>query len=144
MKKIINGTLCNTETAKPLGEYENLADPTDSAWYLERLYVTRSGKYFLHGSGNAMSLYSKALGNGWTKGTNEIILLDGADAARKWAEEHFKADDYIAAFGNPDEGEKNGFYVSISSATRAKLDAERDRTGETLGEIVDRVLSGNL
>lgn len=142
MKRIIKGKKCNTETAKLLGEREKHNDPTAGDWYCDKLYLTKSGAYFLYGYGNWQSKYSKRFGEGRISGGDEWELFPNASAARQWAEENLTADDYIAAFGEPGDDETEFIAVRISAEARAKLDAERDRTGETLGAIVDRAIMG--
>ena len=49
MKKVINGALYDTKTAKLLGE-DSYSNPGDFHYWTEQLYRTKSGKYFLHGT----------------------------------------------------------------------------------------------
>ena len=101
MKKIINGKLFNTETAKCIGCYQ-YSYPGDFHYCREALYRKRSGEYFLHGEGGPNSIYQKDLGsNQWSGG--ESISPMSADEAKEWAEENLDADDYIAEFGEPEE-----------------------------------------
>lgn len=142
MKKITNGVLCNTETARLLGEMEYMSNPSDKSWYCERLYKTKTGKYFLYGYGNWGSPYAKPTGNGGYKDGENIVLFPTPSAAREWAEKKINPDAYIAVFGEPEEDGEVDIKVTITTQARAKLDAERDRTGETLSAIVDRVIMG--
>ena len=59
MKKVINGALYDTSTAKLLGE-DSYSNPGDFQHWVETLYRTKSGKYFLHGKGGAMTKYGYA------------------------------------------------------------------------------------
>lgn len=101
MKKIINGKMYNTETAKLIGEWGNGYNRIDFHWTEEDLYKKKNGEYFLHGAGGAMSKYQEPCGNGWS-GSDKIIKMT-PDEARKWAEEHLTADQYIEEFGEPEE-----------------------------------------
>ena len=47
MKKIINGRLYDTGTAKEIGCYENGYGAGDFRYYYESLYRKRTGEYFL-------------------------------------------------------------------------------------------------
>lgn len=130
MKKVINGSLYDTETAKLLGE-DSYSNPRDFAHWRESLYRTKSGKYFLHGEGGAMTKYAVCVAqNEWSSG-EKIIPLD-LDSAQKWAEEHLDGDEYVRAFGEPEERTT----IMISAATKARLSDIKAKTGKSFGEIV--------
>ncbi len=130
MKKVISGALYDTETAKLLGE-DSYSNPGDFQYWVETLYRTKSGKYFLHGKGGAMTKYAVSVGlNEWSGG-EKIIPLD-LESAQAWAEEHLDGDEYIRAFGEPEERTT----VLLSAATRAQLSEIKARTGKTFGEII--------
>ena len=140
MKKVVQGKQLNTETAKLIGEHSHLL-PGDLDYFSESLYRTKSGSYFVYGEGGPRSQYARQSGqNNWSGGYAFELL--SREQAAKWAEEHLSGDEYIAEFGEPDEDGIEIMTIRISSATRAKLDAERDRTGETLSVIVDRAIMG--
>ena len=130
MKKVINGSLYDTETAKLLGE-DSYSNPRDFAHWRESLYRTKSGKYFLYGAGGALTKYAVCVGQNEWSGGEKIIPLD-LDSAQKWAEEHLDGDEYIKAFGEPEERTT----VMISAATKAKLSDIKAKTGKSFGEIV--------
>ena len=99
MKKIINGRQYDTDKARQLG-VDGGGDGF-SAWS-EELYQKRTGEYFIYGEGGPMTKYAKSTGqNSWSGGSKIIPL--SAENARKWAEEHLDADDYIELFGEPEE-----------------------------------------
>lgn len=130
MKKVISGVLCDTETAKMLGEYEH-EHKSSFHWYTERLYRTRSGKYFLHGEGHAASPYAKKVTQcEWAPG--EAIKLMPPEAARQWAEDHLDAGEYIAAFGEPEEMSS----VLISEETKTKLVELKRKTGKDIDRLI--------
>lgn len=130
MKKVINGSLYDTETAKLLGE-DSYSNPRDFAHWRESLYRTKSGKYFLHGEGGAMTKYAVCVAQNEWSGGKKIIPLD-LDSAQKWAEEHLDGDDYLAAFGEPEERTT----VMISAATKARLSDIKAKTGKSFGDII--------
>lgn len=141
MKKIINGKLYNTDTARNLGSYENIADAGNFHYFSEALYQKRTGEYFLHGQGGPMSRYAEAIDqNSWAWG--ERIAPLSVEAARKWAEEHLDADDYAAAFGMPDEGDDavEAIHVQVSAAIMAEVRAQAAANGESLRAFVERAL----
>ena len=130
MKKVINGALYDTETAKPLGE-DSYSNPGDFQHWVETLYRTKSGKYFLHGKGGAMTKYAVCVAQNEWSGGEKIIPLD-LDSAQKWAEEHLDGDEYIRAFGEPEERTT----IMISAATKARLSDIKAKTGKSFGDIV--------
>ena len=130
MKKVINGSLYDTETAKLLGE-DSYSNSRDFAHWRESLYRTKSGKYFLHGEGGAMTKYAVCVGQNEWSGGEKIIPLD-LESAQKWAEEHLDGDEYIRAFGEPEERTT----VMISAATKARLSDIKAKTGKSFGDII--------
>lgn len=130
MKKVISGVLCDTDTAKVLGEYEH-EHKSSFHWYTERLYRTKSGKYFLYGEGHAASPYAKKVAQSeWAPG--EAIKLMPPEAARQWAEEHLDAGEYIAAFGEPEEMSS----VLIADETKTKLVELKRKTGKDIDRLI--------
>lgn len=101
MKKIINGKMYNTETAKKLADYSHLY-PSDFNYFEETLYKKKTGEYFLYGKGNAASKYAVSEGsNSWSSGWDITPMSELA--VRAWLEKHCDADEYIAIFGEPEE-----------------------------------------
>lgn len=133
MKKVVSGVLCDTDTAKMLGEYEHDCK-SSFHWYVERLHRTKSGKYFLHGEGHAASPYArKVTQSEWAPG--EAIKLLPPEAARQWAEDHLDAAEYISAFGeSPDEGDEP-VVLTIDSATKRRLDRMKEATGKSIKQL---------
>lgn len=101
MKQIYNGKLYNTETATMLGEWDNGHYPNNFYFCYEALYRKKTGEYFLYGRGGCMSKYSQHEGYSQRAGA-EITPYDER-AAKEWAERYLDADEYIAAFGEPEE-----------------------------------------
>lgn len=101
MKKIINGKLYNTETAKKLAEFSNDCICSDFRYFEESLYRKRTGEYFLYGFGGPLTSYAKKLENGYRSGC-AIRPLTEAEAC-EWAEDHISADAYINIFGDIEE-----------------------------------------
>lgn len=130
MKKVINGALYDTETAKLLGK-DSYSNPRDFQYWVETLYRTKSGKYFLHGEGGALTKYAVCVAQNEWSGGEKIIPLD-LDSAQKWAEEHLDGDEYVRAFGEPEERTT----IMISAATKARLSDIKAKTGKSFGEIV--------
>lgn len=137
MKKVIDGALYNTETARIIGEWGNGYPTGDFNWCREDLYRTKSGKYFLHGRGGAMSKYSRSCGNNnWCGG--EHIEPMSPTAARTWAEEHLSADEYAAEFGEPEEAAdgREALNLSVPADVKRRLELLRENTGKSISQIV--------
>lgn len=101
MKAVINGKLYNTETAKYIGSFSS-GIPHDFEAYEESLYRTRKGEFFIAGSGGPMSKYGRSVGRNEIAGGSKITPLTVKEA-QKWAEEYLSAEEYIEAFGMPEE-----------------------------------------
>lgn len=102
MKKIINGKMYSTETAKEINYWNNGRGYSDFTFCEETLYRKRTGEFFLYGSGGAGSRYSKSCGDNSWEGSEEIIPYT-EEKARKWMEEKAEVEDYIKVFGEPEE-----------------------------------------
>lgn len=141
MKKIIDGRLYNTETAKLVGDCDLDVAANDFSWYGEELYRKKTGEYFIFGEGNAASRYAEHAYGMWQAGKAIIPLT--FEQARDWAEEHLTADEYAAEFGEPDEdAEDVQMLVKVSPAAKAALDELRSREGITLSQAVERFITG--
>lgn len=128
MKKIINGKVYDTEKAECVGEWSNGCYTTDFQYCSEDLYRKRTGEFFLHGDGGAMSKYAVSGGNGnWGPGSKIIPLT--YEAAQKWAEKHLDGEDYEAIFGEVVEDDSRAsitIYMSTSAIERAKRAASQE------------------
>ena len=104
MKKIINGKLYNTETAKMVGNGSNYPShyPGDFGYFDEYLYKKKTGEFFLCGKGGPMTKYAHSVGQNCWSGGEDIIPLT-TDEAKEWVEKYFDAYEYIAIFGEVEE-----------------------------------------
>lgn len=102
MKKVINGKMYNTDTAKNLGEWWNGVPRNDFNCCEETLYRKKTGEFFLYGEGGANTKYSKSAGQNSRSGGSEIIPLTESEA-KKWVEDRLDADAYISIWGEPEE-----------------------------------------
>lgn len=101
MRAIIRGLRYDTAKSTLIGEAQGGGyNMSDWHYWCEALYRTpRSGRYFLHGMGGALSRWGESLGRNERCGGEKIQPLDDADALA-WAEQHLKADEIEAAFGD--------------------------------------------
>jgi hypothetical protein len=142
MKKVIEGKLYNTETAKSLGERHNTYDTGDFTYCMEELFQTKSGAYFLFGTGGPMSKYARACGNNNWSGSS-VIQPMSPTAAREWAEEHLTADEYSEAFGEPEEAgsNKEPLNISISPELKRRLTKIKEDTGKSISQQIEEKFS---
>ena len=139
MKKIINGKLYNTQTAKLLGE-DSYSHPGDLACWSEELYQKRTGEFFLYGEGGPMSRYAQTNGqNEWSAG--EQIQPMTTENARQWAEKHLSADEYDSIFGEiAEDDSKKNVTLSIAHYAIELLARMAAETGKTRSELVEEMI----
>ncbi len=102
MKKIINGKMYNTETARHIANWGNGCSYSDFNYCEEDLYQKKTGEFFLHGRGGARSSYAESCGqNTWTGGSDIIPLTK--ESTQDWLESHDYVGTYIELFGEPEE-----------------------------------------
>jgi hypothetical protein len=103
MKAVINGKRYDTETAKLIGEADNLGQGVDSVtdfgFWEAGLYVTKNGNYFLAGEGGAASMFSQPVGSNARGGGSGIKPLS-KDQALEWAERYLDAGTVEQWFGD--------------------------------------------
>lgn len=143
MNKIINQKRYNTETARCLGLWENGHYRNDFSFCRETLYVKKTGEYFLHGEGGAMSKYSTSRGNDVTGG-EELIPLS-YEKSMEWAEEHLDSDECTAVFGNMEEdaeegAEKEKILLTLPKDIIKALKEKKETTGANISWIVAKAL----
>ena len=143
MKRIINGKMYDTNTAKFLGS-DSYSNGRDFHNWSEELYQKRTGEFFLYGEGGPMSRYARSCGdNSWSGGEDIIPLSVGK--AREWAEEHLSADEYGEIFGIPDEGDEVvTLHVQIPAAIGAKLKTGAAEAGTSVKAYVEKLLAEAL
>lgn len=102
MKKIIDGKMYNTETARELIKYTNRRSSNDFEYVEETLYQTKKGSFFIKYYGGANSLYGVWANNTGHSGSGLKVLTE--TEAKKWCEKVMDADQYIEIFGEVEEG----------------------------------------
>lgn len=144
MKKIIKGKVYDTETAKRLAFWENMADARDPHRVEETLYRKKTGEYFVLGSGGGLTRYAEAVEqNRWTGG--ERIMPLSYEEATRWAEEHLDGDEYEAIFGAvvEDDSRRNVTY-SLTVGTAEKLRRAAAEAGIGLSDYVEQILASQV
>lgn len=135
MKKIINGKRYDTDTAERVGAWDNGHFTSDFQYCSEDLYRKRSGEYFLHGEGGALSKY--AVHSGSNSGSGEKIRPLTLAQAQEWAEAHLDGDEYEEIFGAVDEdGEKTTTSISLTPADLKFLKEQATKEGMTLSDFI--------
>lgn len=101
MKKIIDGRMYNTETAKVVAYGGNGLPDSEFGYCWETLYRKRNGEYFLHGEGGPYSPYSHCT-DGHLYGGEKIVPFYEEDA-KEWCEKNLDTDEYIKIWGEVEE-----------------------------------------
>lgn len=139
MRKIIDGKLYDTETAKVVGDYQ-YSNYTDFNYFYECLYKKRTGEYFLYYEGGPASKYSKYVGSGTTSGSSGIEPLDYFEA-QKFVEKRLSVSVYDSEFGLPDEtGSKEIFSIVLSAESAFLLRKMSGMLNKTLSFTVDKII----
>lgn len=126
MKRIINGKVYNTEKAERVGSWDNGYYTNDFHYCSEDLYRKKTGEFFLHGEGGAMSIYASSEGN--MSGYGERIIPMTYDEAAKWAERHLTGDQYEQIFGEVVEDETT--VKTMISTTAAEIEIIKRRAAQ--------------
>lgn len=103
MRKIIENKVYDTETAKEIAYANNGYFSNDYDFAEETLYRKRTGEYFIHGHGNAMSKYGAIVARA-AVGSEKIIPLSFSEA-EEWAKNNLNAEEYENIFGEIVEDE---------------------------------------
>ena len=136
MKKIINGKLYDTDTAKEIGSRFHGEGSRDFRHYSETLYRKRTGEYFLYGEGGPMSRYAETIGQNQWSGGEKIIPLD-YKAATEWAEKNMDADEYQAEFGDvSEEGERVTLSISVDATVADRIRKAAAEAGTTVSALI--------
>jgi len=101
MRKIIKGKTYDTRTARQIDYWTNGYTPRDFSYCYESLYLKRTGEFFLHGEGGAMSRYGQHFGD--MHGSGEQIRPLTVAEAKEWMEQHSTAYKYNEVFGETAE-----------------------------------------
>jgi len=143
MKKVIDGAVYNTDTATELATWYSEYPSNDFHYCKEKLYRTKAGKYFLYGSGGALSRYGEWTGN-TGHGSEKIMPMSVAEA-RLWAETNLSGEEYASIFGEPEEAADDKVIksLSLSSAAAKRLEQMQSESGLTQSSIVERMILGD-
>lgn len=140
MKKIINGKVYDTNTAEPVGSWDNGCSCSDFGYFGEDLYRKRTGEFFLHGTGGPMSKYSVSYGDNEWGGGEKIIPLS-YEASREWAESHLTAEKYEAIFGEVvEDGSRITVTISLSASAVEKAKRAAAQQGISLSAYIESLL----
>lgn len=91
MKSVIDGKLYDTEKAEEIARWDNHI-PSNLDRIIKTLYLTKKGNFFLEIFGGARTFYD----------TEPPIKALTDEEAKKWLEDHGKAEAYIELF-DPEE-----------------------------------------
>ena len=141
MKKVINGKMYNTDSARLIGSWDN-RDYGNFGYCEESLYQKKTGEFFIYGEGGARSKYARKCGSN-TWGGGEDITPQTFEQARQWAEEYLTADEYEAAFGEVSEDDSRvQVCYSLAASTAELIRRRASELGISAGEYIDRLVAG--
>lgn len=144
MKKIINGKVYDTETAKNCGEWESSPYRNDFSWFCETLFQKKTGEFFIYGQGNAASPFAQVLSQN-VRCSGEKITPIAYVEAQEWAEEHLDGDGYITLFGEPEEdSSKSAIHLHLSNTLIDKLKKSAAMKDISISELVEQIVTANL
>ena len=140
MKKILFGKVYDTDKAALIGEWQNGGRGT--TYISETLYRKRTGEFFIHCQGGAMTKYAQAVSPDRWSGGSKIIPL-AWEAAQEWAEEHLTAEEYEAAFGPvPEDDSRMTVALSLSTSAVERAKRAAAQQGMNLSKYVEALLEG--
>lgn len=102
MKKVINGRMYDTETARMIGKV-TLGEPRSWDYHEEVLFKKRSGEYFFRLEGTTFSRCLEHIYIGIINASAERIQPTSKHIAKLWAEENLDGDTYIELFGKTED-----------------------------------------
>lgn len=141
MKKIISGKVYDTETAKKMASWSNMADVRDFHQFSERLYRKKTGEFFLHGEGGPLTQYAQTVGTNSWSGGERIMPMSFAEA-KAWAEEKLSGEEYEAIFGAvAEDGSRVQVCYSLAASTVETIKRRAAELGITASEYIDRLVS---
>lgn len=143
MKKIIKNRLYDTTTATEIAHHSTPVSTSDFSYTRETLYRKRTGEYFIHGEGGALSRYASRDYDGMTWG--EDILPLAYDTAREWAERYMDVDAYQDEFGTVAEDDsRTVMSLSVRADTADMVRRAAAAAGCSISEYVERALRAQL
>jgi hypothetical protein len=139
MQQVIDSKTYDTETAKPLGNWQR-GYSSERGYISETLYITEGGNYFLYGEGGSRSRYAKRVApNTW--GYGERIIPFSSDEAHAWAENHLTEADFYAA--QQDVASSNCLtpvLLHLPCATAKKLKEYAEAHGRKTIELAEEMI----
>lgn len=138
MKKVIGGARYDSDRARRLAHWEVGDIVARSDYYEETLYLTRSGRYFIHGAGGPRTPYGRVCSSdGLVSGERIVPITE--EQARALVEEHCDGDEYETIFGAIEEGRvKRTIYLSPPAS--AHLEALKDLKQMSVHQVVDKAI----
>lgn len=144
MKKVIRGRVYDTETAQEIGStYGGGENSCDFHYWRETLYKKKTGEYFLHCFGGAMSQYGVWHGN--SGGSGEQIKPLAYDDAKKWAEEALDGDEWIKEFGEPQEDmDRVQIQISMTVGAVNRVKRAAQKSDKSVSETIEMLIREHL
>ncbi len=142
MKKVIDGRVYDTDKAQLLGEVQHGDYGNFESWG-QALYKSKSGLYFMNCWGGPLSQYGYSCPGGNISG-DDFIHPVNIEQAKNWSEKNMTGDEYIEAFGDPEDTEKTAMTFTIDNDIALKLREYQSNTGKSMSSIVSDLIKNNL
>ena len=128
MRKIINGKMYDTSTAKRRSGAIDVGNGEELDFYGLTLYQKRTGEFFLYRDVSRGDL-------------DDGIIPLTYDDAREWAESHLDADDYESIFGDTTENDRGQILsLSISAVASERARRAAAQQGLSLSEYIEGLI----
>lgn len=139
MQQMIDNKVYDTETAKPLGNWQR-GYSSERGYISETLYITEAGDYFLYGEGGSRSRYAKRVApNTW--GYGERIIPFSNEEANAWAENHLSEADFFAAQKEVKYGGcLTPMMIRLQCETAKTLKAVAQEQGRKASELAEEMI----
>ncbi|NLI22231.1 MAG: hypothetical protein GX418_11890 [Clostridiales bacterium] len=143
MQQFIDNRLYDTETAKPMGNWQR-GFSSERGYISETLYQTPEGEYFLHGEGGPRSRYAQRTApNTW--GYGERLIPFSNEEAHEWAENHLTEDAVHTAFVKKGyDGCMTPMMIHLRCGTAEKLTRLAAEQGRQPSELAEEMIAKGL
>ena len=145
MKKIINGRMYDTDTARYVWGHVHQSDPgedpDDIYCFEEDLDCKRNTESFLHGIGGSGTPYARSVGNNNWAGGEKIVPLT-YEEAKEWASKNMlDPSEYMREFGPvPEDSQRITIAISIPGHTAEKAKRLAAANGTTVSALIARMI----
>ncbi len=141
MKKILNGKLYDTDTARLIADVPHTNITGSEGACEQRLYLKKNGEFFLWLSGARSEIVSNmALDNGVHDRERHFYPIS-YEQARKWAESEMSADEWLELFEPEEDDSTSQLALRISTTAYNKLKRAAQVEGKSLRQKIEELIN---